>query len=86
MNGTGEELLPHLALMRPLESPDSLSGACAVTGMTQSSGRLPVGCVSLLSFTETSAAVSHFQKQPCFSNTVMVFGGKNSVLTANLLV
>jgi hypothetical protein len=54
--------------------------------MTQSSGRLPVGYVSLLSFTETSAAVSHFQKQPCFSNTVMVFGGKNSVLTANLLV
>ena len=67
-------------------APDSLSGACAVTGMTQSPGRLPVGYVSLLSFTETSAAVSHFQKQSCFSNTVMVFGGKNSVLTANLLV
>lgn len=85
MSGTGEVLLPHLALMRPLEPPESLGGACAVTGVTQSPGRLPVGYVSLLSSTETSGPVSHFQNRPCFSNTAMVFGGKNSVLAANLL-
>lgn len=76
MKGTGEELLPRSAPVRPLEPPDSLSRACAVTGVTQLPGRLPVGYVSPLSFTETSAPVSLFQKQPCFSNTVMVFGGK----------
>ena len=48
-------------------------------------GRLPVGYVALVSSSETSGPVLCFQNQPGFSNTAMVFGGKNSVLMANLL-